>query len=76
MGVLKIGLATDCVIVKRCQFLANLAPLETPKLSREVTSRIDRLIPLNGGHFRTCHASFFGARPVRLYDREERMIFS
>ena len=40
MNVSKFGPATDFLIVKGCQILANLAPLETPKLSREVTSWI------------------------------------
>ena len=34
MSMLKIGPTTDFVTVKGCQFLANLAPLETPKLSQ------------------------------------------
>jgi hypothetical protein len=40
MSVLKIGPPTILWIIEACQILSKVAPLETPGLSREVTSRI------------------------------------
>jgi hypothetical protein len=39
MSVLKIGPPTILWIIEACQILSKVAPLETPGLSREVTSR-------------------------------------